>query len=134
MKERMPVMFFGHGNPMNAIEDNADRTWTVKADFDNGYRRVKVGLPAVFTVTRHLNQPRTLSFSGIIKARKKQVEVLDLEQLGVDVSKVGAKGSPTIVSNMETAQKKREITMIQGTREEKAEAVCRLLKESGCIG
>ena len=22
MKERMPAMFFGHGNPMNAIEDN----------------------------------------------------------------------------------------------------------------
>ncbi len=119
---------------VNTIEENEGHTWTVKADFDNGYRRVRVQLPAVFTVTRHLNQPRTLSFSGIIKARKKQAEILNLEQLGVDASKVGAKGSPTIVSNMETTQNKREITMIQGTREEKAEAVFQLLKKSGSIG
>jgi electron transfer flavoprotein beta subunit len=119
---------------VNAIEEKKDRTWTVKTDFDNGYRRVKVKLPAVFTVTRHLNHPRTLSFSGIIKARKKQAQILDLAQLGVGASKVGAKGSPTIVSNMETTQNQRETTMIQGTREEKAEAVFQLLKNSGCIG
>jgi electron transfer flavoprotein beta subunit len=119
---------------VNEIEENEDRTWIVKADFDNGYRRVKVQLPAVFTVTRHLNQPRTLSFSGIIKARKKQVEVLDLEQLGVDVSNVGAKGSPTIVSNMEITKNKRETTIIQGTRVEKAERLVQILKEVGSIG
>ncbi|MDM8537389.1 electron transfer flavoprotein subunit beta/FixA family protein [Desulfobacterales bacterium HSG17] len=118
---------------VNTIEENETQTWTVKADFDNGYRRVKVQLPAVFTVTRHLNQPRTLSFSGIIKARKKQVEILDLEQLGVDNKKMGANGSPTIVSKMETTQNKRKITMIQGTLEEKADTVFKLLKESGCL-
>ncbi len=119
---------------VNEIEDNEDKTWIVKADFENGYRRVKVQLPAVFTVTRHLNQPRTLSFSGIIKARKKQVEIFDLEQLGVDAKKVGAKGSPTIVSDMEPTQYKRKNTMIHGSREEKAERVYQLLKEFGSIG
>ena len=34
---------------------------------------MQVKLPAVFTVTRDLNTPRTLSFSGIIKARKKEI-------------------------------------------------------------
>ena len=43
--------------------DNA--AWEVKAALENGFRRVKVRLPAVFTVTRDLNTPRTLSFSGI---------------------------------------------------------------------
>ena len=119
---------------VNTIEENENLTWTVKADFDKGYKRVKVQLPAVFTVTRDLNQPRTLSFSGIIKARKKLVEILDLEQLGVDAVKVGAKGSPTIVSDMGTTQNKRKTTMIQGTREEKAERVFQILKESGNIG
>jgi len=119
---------------VNAIENHEGSCWTVKADFDNGYRRVQVELPAVFTVTRHLNDPRTLSFSGIIKARKKQAEVLDLEGLGADPSNVGAKGSPTIVSNMEVTRNIRESVMVQGTREEKAEFICQLLKDSGCIG
>jgi electron transfer flavoprotein alpha/beta subunit len=119
---------------VNAIEEIKDKTWTVKADFDNGYRRVKIQLPAVFTVTRHLNQPKTLSFSGIIKARKKQVEILDLKQLGADPSMVGVNGSPTIVSKMEATVNKRETTMIQGTREEKAQQVVQILKDSGSIG
>ncbi len=119
---------------VKAIEENEDLTWTVRADFDNGYRRVKVQLPCVFTVTRDLNTPRTLSFSGIIKARKKQVDILGLEQLGVDPEKVGAKGSPTIVSDMEITSNTRETTMIQGTLEEKADAVLELLKDFGSIG
>jgi electron transfer flavoprotein alpha/beta subunit len=119
---------------INTIEESGDRIWTVKADFDNGYRRVKVKLPAVFTVTRHLNQPRALNFSGIIKARKKQVETLNLDQLGVDPAKVGIKGSPTIVSNMEITKNKRETTIIQGTRVEKAERLVQILKEVGSIG
>ncbi len=116
------------------IEKNDDLTWTVKTDFDNGYRRVKVQLPAVFTVTRDLNQPRTLSFSGIIKARKKQVDILDLEKLGVDPQKVGAQGSPTLVSDMEITSNQRETTMIEGTREEKADAVLKILQDSGKLG
>ena len=116
------------------IEEKDDLIWTVKADFDNGYRRVRVELPAVFTVTRDLNQPRTLSFSGIIKARKKQVDILDLEKLGTDPKKVGVKGSPTIVSHMEVTSNKRETTMIEGTRDEKADTMVKILKDSGKLG
>ncbi len=119
---------------VKAFEECKDLTWTIKADFDNGYRRVKVQLPAVFTMTRDLNQPRTLSFSGIIKARKKQVDIIDLEQLGVDPQKVGTPGSPTIVSNMETTSNTRETTLIEGTCEEKAESLLKILKDSGNIG
>ncbi len=119
---------------VNAIEETEDMTWIVRADFENGYRRVRVNLPAVFTVTREMNHPRTLSFSGIIKARKKQVETLDLEKLGIEPETVGAKGSPTMVTDMEATKIERETTIIQGTREEKAEQVFRLLKAFGTIG
>jgi electron transfer flavoprotein beta subunit len=119
---------------VNSLVEHQDNIWTVKADFENGYRLVKVTLPAVFTVTRDMNKPRTLSFSGIIKARKKQVEILNVEQLGIDPCLVGAKGSPTIVSNMEPFEKKRKVKLIKGTRDEKAKRLLQILQEFGSLG
>jgi len=54
------------------IVESESQTWKVKADLEHGYRLVQVKLPALFTVTRHVNTPRTLSFSGIIKSRMTQ--------------------------------------------------------------
>jgi len=64
------------------ITDDAGDDWQVKADWEGGFRRVAVRLPALFTVTRALNHPRALSFSGIIKARQLA------DQLGVAVEAV----------------------------------------------
>jgi electron transfer flavoprotein beta subunit len=107
--------------------------WQVKASLENGYRLVKVKLPAVFTVTRELNTPRALSFSGIVKARKKEVAQWGIKELGVPEESVGLKGSPTIVSNMRTQDSKREVEIIAGTREEKAERLIQKLADAGVM-
>jgi electron transfer flavoprotein beta subunit len=108
-------------------------TWQVKASLENGYRLLQVKLPAVFTVTRDLNKPRTLSFSGIIKARKKEITLWGLDDLGVPADTLGLKGSPTVVSNLSTTESKRQVEMIAGTREEKAEQLVQKLAEAGVI-
>jgi len=108
--------------------------WEVKSEYENGYRRVRVKLPAVFTVTRDLNTPRTLSFSGIIKARKKTIAQWDLSGLDVPEALVGLKGSPTIVTAMGATDNQREVTFIEGTREEKADALVSRLAHAGLIG
>jgi len=107
--------------------------WKVKASLEDGYRLVRVKLPAVLTVTRELNTPRTLSFSGIIKARKKEISEWGVSDLGVPSDLVGLKGSPTIVSRMTTRESKREVEIIGGTREEKAERLVQRLVEAGVI-
>ena len=110
------------------------KTWEVKAEYENGYRRMRVTLPAVLTVTRNLNTPRTLSFSGIIKARKKTITQWGFENLGMSEDLVGVKGSPTIVTAMGTTDNTREVAFIEGTREEKAEALVQKLADAGLIG
>ena len=107
--------------------------WKVKADLENGYRLMQVKLPAVFTVTRDLNTPRTLSFSGIIKARSKEITEWGIDQLSVPEETVGQKGSPTIVSNLTAIESKREVEIITGTREEKAERLVQKLADAGVI-
>ena len=105
--------------------------WKVKASLDNGYRLVQVELPAVFTTTRELNTPRTLSFSGIIKARKKEIIQWDLEDLGLDKNSVGLKGSPTRVSDLSILESKRNVEMLMGTRSEKVEQLFLKMVEAG---
>jgi electron transfer flavoprotein alpha/beta subunit len=107
--------------------------WKVKASLENGYRLMQVKLPAAFTVTRDLNTPRTLSFSGIIKARKKEITRWGLSELAVPAGAVGLKGSPTVVSNLSTTESKRQVEMISGTREEKVEQLVQKLTDAGVL-
>jgi electron transfer flavoprotein beta subunit len=116
------------------IVDCAETSWKVKASIENGYRLMQVQLPAVFTVTRELNTPRTLSFSGIIKARKKEISQIGSEQLGAPVDQLGLKGSPTIVSELNTQKEsKKQAEIIAGTRDEKADMLVQKLVEAGVL-
>ena len=107
--------------------------WEVKATRENGYRRMRVKLPALLTVTRDLNTPRALSFSGIIKARKKVITQWNLDDLGISAETVGIKGSPTIVTEMCTVKNTRKVAFLEGSREEKAELLLQKLVEGGVL-
>ncbi len=107
--------------------------WKLKASLENGYRLVLVKLPAVLTVTREINRPKTLSFSGIIKARKKQISEWGIGELGLAPESVGLKGSPTIVSDLGIRESKREVEIISGTREEKVNKLVQKLADQGIL-
>ena len=124
----MPVVTF-----VREFVDTQEESWKVKADLENGYRLVQVQLPAVFTITRKVNSPRTLSFSGIIQARKKGIITWGLTDLGASEALVGLKGSPTIVSDMSFVESKRECEMIEGSLQEKADFLINKLIEAGVI-
>lgn len=115
------------------IVEHDGEWWKVKAALENGYRLVQVRLPAVFTVAKELNTPRALSFSGIVKARKKEITEWGIDDLSVLEESVGLRGSPTIVSNMITMESKRQVEMIAGTRDEKAERLIQKLADAGVL-
>jgi electron transfer flavoprotein beta subunit len=53
---------------------------------DEGIERLQVKLPAVVSVDLRLNEPRYASLPNIMKAKKKPLENLKPEELGVDVT------------------------------------------------
>jgi electron transfer flavoprotein beta subunit len=55
----------------------------VTREVDGGLETVRIPLPAVVTTDLRLNEPRYASLPGIMKAKKKPVEQLTLEQLSV---------------------------------------------------
>jgi len=61
-------------------------TAQVTREVDGGLETLKVKLPAVVTTDLRLNEPRYVTLPNIMKAKKKPLETLKPEVLGVDVA------------------------------------------------
>jgi electron transfer flavoprotein beta subunit len=64
----------------------ADGAATVTREIDGGLETITVKLPAVVTTDLRLNEPRYASLPNIMKAKKKPIEQLSPEALGVEVA------------------------------------------------
>jgi electron transfer flavoprotein beta subunit len=63
----------------------ADGKAQVTREVDGGLETIAVTLPAVVTTDLRLNEPRYVTLPNIMKAKKKQLDVVKPEDLGVDV-------------------------------------------------
>jgi len=61
-----------------------DGTATVVREVDSGLETIEVDLPAVVTVDLRLNEPRFVKLPDIMKAKRKPLEVITLDELGVE--------------------------------------------------
>jgi len=66
--------------------DIADGTAVVTREIDGGLETLRVKLPGVVTTDLRLNEPRYASLPNIMKAKKKPIEALSVQDLGVDVT------------------------------------------------
>lgn len=64
----------------------ADGKVKVTREIDGGEQTVSLTLPAVVTTDLRLNEPRYASLPNIMKAKKKQIDTVTPDELGVDVS------------------------------------------------
>jgi electron transfer flavoprotein beta subunit len=63
----------------------ADGFASVTREVDGGSETLKLTLPAIITTDLRLNEPRYVTLPNIMKAKKKQMDVLKPSDLGVDV-------------------------------------------------
>ena len=67
------------------VEIEGDKA-KVTREVDGGLETIAIGLPAVITTDLRLNEPRYVTLPNIMKAKKKQLDVMKTEDLGVDVT------------------------------------------------
>ncbi len=67
------------------VELGTDRA-TVTREIDGGHETLDIKLPAVVTTDLRLNEPRYATLPNIMKAKKKPMDVLKAEELGVDLA------------------------------------------------
>jgi electron transfer flavoprotein beta subunit len=58
----------------------------VTREVDGGLETLSISLPAVITTDLRLNEPRYVTLPNIMKAKKKQLDIVKPEDLGVDVT------------------------------------------------
>jgi electron transfer flavoprotein beta subunit len=64
---------------------------TIERDVEGDLETVEVSLPVLVTCQQGLNEPRYPSLPGIMKAKKKPLEELELDDLDIDEDEVAAK-------------------------------------------
>ncbi|MCB2037258.1 MAG: electron transfer flavoprotein subunit beta/FixA family protein [Ottowia sp.] len=67
------------------VELDGDKA-KVTREVDGGLETIAIGLPAVVTTDLRLNEPRYVTLPNIMKAKKKPLETVKPEELGVDVA------------------------------------------------
>ena len=104
---------------------------TVERLLDHGYDAVEVGLPALITVVKEINEPRVPSFKAKLKARKEPVPVWGLADLGLQPEEVGLQGSFTQVVKVFPPPSRGTPEVWQGPGPELAARLWGRLKEMG---
>ncbi len=79
------LLGWAQGTFASRLELDGDHV-LVTREVDGGLRTVRLRMPAVVTTDLRLNEPRYASLPNIMKARRKPLETLTPEDLGVDMT------------------------------------------------
>ena len=79
------LLGWGQGTFASGLEFG-DAKVTVTREIDGGLETVALTLPAVVTTDLRLNEPRYASLPNIMKAKKKPIDTITPEDLGVDAA------------------------------------------------
>jgi len=106
--------------------DVGDGKATVDREIEGGHETWETSLPAVVSAQKGLNEPRYASLKGIMQAKKKAIQTLDLAALGLDAPAVAPK---VTVASLELPPARPAVRMIEGDAETQARELIRLLHE-----
>lgn len=73
---------YAQGTFASRVEVNGDKL-TVTREIDSGLQTVALSLPAIVTTDLRLNEPRYTTLPSIMKAKKKPLDVVSADSLGV---------------------------------------------------
>ena len=106
----------------------------VKRQYEDRYHTIKVQMPCLVTALGEMNTPRYMTPGGIFDAyRTDEVKVWTLENIEVDTSNIGLKGSPTRVFKSFPKALKPAGTVVQLDPQESADFLLEKLKEKFII-
>mgnify|MGYP001824768751 CR=1 FL=1 len=99
---------------------------------EGGTVTLEAPLPALFTTQRGLNEPRYASLPGVMKAKKKPLEVKTLADLGLETAALDSAKTEVVALNPPPERKAGR--MIEGdTAQAKAEALVKALHDEAKV-
>ena len=79
------LLGWAQGTFVSALEVTGDKAKVVR-EVDGGLEHLEINMPAIISVDLRLNEPRYASLPNIMKAKKKPLDSLTVDDLGVDIT------------------------------------------------
>jgi electron transfer flavoprotein beta subunit len=108
----------------------ADGTLTVTHDSDEGSEDLILPLPAVVTTQQGLNEPRYPTLPNIMKAKRKELKKLTLDEMGDDM---GGAATKTKVLAEEIQARSRRNKVLEGDPAQAAQDLVKLLRDEAKV-
>jgi electron transfer flavoprotein beta subunit len=110
------------------IQQIDKKKMTAKRLIEEGYEVCEVKLPAVLTVVKEINEPRTPSLRGKMAAKKAEIPRWGASDIGAPEDKIGLLGSPTQVVKVMTPPSRGGGDKFEGETDELADKLFETLK------
>lgn len=107
----------------------------VERQMEDGYQEIRVNPPVLITATRHLNQPRYMNIPDIVRVTQSEdlVKVWGIDDLALDPTETGLKGSPTRVKKSFSPNPANEVQLFEGSVEEATAGLLGALQELNLV-
>jgi electron transfer flavoprotein beta subunit len=96
------------------FSDVSEESITLYRKGDHGTEVIDMNLPGIVTVNDSLNEPRLASMRGIMMAKKKPLEEIELDSLDIPAEMRGKQGSMTNVLQFEKPETRKEGQTFEG--------------------
>jgi|TARA_B110000967_G_scaffold42394_1_gene42377 electron transfer flavoprotein beta subunit len=96
------------------FSDVSEQKITLYRKGDHATEVLEMELPGVVTVNDSLNDPRLASMRGIMMAKKKPLEEIELDTIGVTSEMIGSQGSMTEVLQYDKPESRKEGKSFEG--------------------
>ena len=108
------------------FSDISDQKITLYRKGDHATEVVEMDLPGLVTVNDSLNEPRLASMRGIMMAKKKPLEELNLQDINVSSEMIGLSGSMTNIIQFDKPVSRKEGKIFEG---DEADTVKKAMEE-----
>lgn len=102
-----------------------DQKATLERDVEGDVEIVEASLPALFTAQQGLNEPRYPSLPGIMKAKRKPLKIMELDDINLSVEELH---NQIKLIQLFTPSKKEEGKILEGELEEQVQELVQLLQ------
>ena len=118
---------------INRLEFSADyRKATVNRDVEGASEVIEVDLPAVLSCQKGLNEPRYPKLPDMMKAKKKEIKEIKLEELGLALDALRQNQKTTIVK-LEYPPRRPPGQLLQGEPADVVKKLLQLLREEAKV-
>jgi len=123
-----------HVSAITKLDVVDEKKMLVENDIEGGRETKEVMLPALFTTQKGINEPRVPLITGVMKAMKANIPVIDPTTLGLAKEVIDKNASKIRIISYETPKGRPPVRVIEGeTPEEKVKKLIQLLREEAKV-